>query len=169
MNKYAGVTFPCTEERKAKLRGNQNAKGHKISEEVLDKFFRIPMTEEHKQACRHPHKKFSEEYKATLKGRIPWNKGLSKETDERVLAQSKTQTGLPNPMKGRKHTVPSPLKGKSNGRKGIACPNLKGLINGNTNASGKRSPEFREACKQHKMPDNKGRKLDRATNTYYIP
>jgi len=130
-----GIKRP--EEFKAKLRGNQNAKGHTISEEVLNKSFRIPMSEEHKQACRHKHTPMSEE---TLqkpnyfqKGMTPHNKGVCKPKPEKILK----------------------------GRKGIN-------IN-NTNASGKRSLEFKEACKQHKMPNNKGRKLDRATNTYYIP
>ena len=90
-SKYAGNAIPCTEERKAILRikmkgintwseGNQNAKGHTISEEVLDKFFRVPMSEEHKQACRHKHAPMSEEtlQKSNYfqKGRVPYNKGL---------------------------------------------------------------------------------------------
>ena len=173
-SKYAGNAVPCTEERKAILRvkmkgintwseGNTNAKGHTISEEVLDKFFRVPMSEEHKQACRHSHAKMSEETKSLpnyfQKSKIPWNKGLSKTTDNRVLAQSITQTGLESPMKGRKYTKPSPLKGRKTGpisaERKLA---MKGKNLGNTNASGKRSLEFQEACKQHKMPDNKGRK-----------
>lgn len=38
------------------------------------------------------------------KGQIPWNKGLTKETDKRVLNHALKLTGRPSPLRGRKRS-----------------------------------------------------------------
>ena len=66
---------PCTEERKQKLRGRHP------SEETIAKMRKI-RSEEFKEKHRKPYK---EGRVSHFKGKPPWNKGLTKETDERVL------------------------------------------------------------------------------------
>ena len=38
--------------------------------------------------------------KGTNKGNLAWNKGLTKDTDDRVANQAITQRGIPSPLKG---------------------------------------------------------------------
>ena len=69
------------------------------------------LTEEHKKKISegHNHKKLSEEHKKRLseamKGKIPWNKGLTKETDERVRKYAEK---ISEGIKGKNH----PMYGK---------------------------------------------------------
>lgn len=71
----------------------------------------------------------------SLKGKISWNKGLTKETDERVKKSSEKMIGLNNPNYGKKLSIKNRLKqsqlviGKNNpnyGNFGELNPNWKG-------------------------------------------
>ncbi len=78
-----------------KMKGKQNAKGYKHTEEELEKM-RKPMSEEAKEKIRNRMKdpEVRRAISEKLKGRIPWNKGLTKETDERVKLSEGTKEKL---------------------------------------------------------------------------
>jgi len=80
-------------------------------------------SKESKEKMRKAHlgRKLSEETKEKLKGRIPWNKGLTKETDIRIKKQAKDISrilkGKEGNFKNKKHTTETREK-ISNSKKG---------------------------------------------------
>lgn len=79
---------PHSEERCRK--NSESQKGRKLTEEQIDKMRgRIPWNKGLTKETDQRIAKIGEQMSVALKGRVPWNKGLSKE-DPRVLAYSKT-------------------------------------------------------------------------------
>lgn len=59
---------------------------------------------QHEIRCKENPNRISIDKIGARKGKIPWNKGLTKETDERVKLSEETKKKIGNKSKGRKHS-----------------------------------------------------------------
>jgi len=106
--------------------------------------------------------KHSEGTKKKMSGRVPWSKGLTKDTDERLKKIGELFTGKNNPMYGKKHSVEviKKISGENHhmyGKKHSEESKRKM----SESRKGKKKPPFTEEHKTKISKSKKGKKMSK--------